>query len=61
MPAVIPAIDGTRVILLGEPLYERTWNAVRTFAGLRATLDASALSEQDARAWLDRIAAAEAN
>ena len=58
VPAVIPAIDGTRVILLGEPLYERTWNAVRTFAGLRATLDASALSEQDARAWLDRIAAA---
>ena len=40
VPAVIPAIDGTRVILLGEPLYERTWNAVRTFPGLAARLDA---------------------
>ena len=61
VPAVIPAIDGTRVILLGEPLYERTWNAVRTFPGLPARLDASALSERDARAWLDRIAAAGVN
>ena len=53
VPAVIPEIDGTRVILLGEPLYERTWDAVRTFPALRATLDPSALSQQDARAWLD--------
>ena len=58
VPAVIPALGGTRVILLGEPLYERTWNAVRTFPTLPARLDARPLTGEETRVWLDRIAAA---
>jgi hypothetical protein len=53
-PADIPPLDGHRVILLGEPSYERFWDASRAFPHLPATLDARPLSEDEVTKWLAR-------
>lgn len=54
-PRDIPKVDGHRVVLLGPPAYERTWNAGRTFEPLRALLNARTLDDEETAAWLRRI------
>jgi hypothetical protein len=54
-PRDIPMVDAHRVVLLGPPAYERTWNAVRTFEPLRGELDARTLDDDEAASWLYRI------
>jgi hypothetical protein len=54
-PADIPVLDGHRVILLGEPSYERVWESARTFPHLPATLDARELSDDEVSSWLERL------
>ena len=38
VPADIPTFEGTRVVLLGPPPYERSWNSVRRFPDLAVDL-----------------------
>jgi hypothetical protein len=54
-PRDIPKVDGHRVVLLGPPAYERTWEAVRTFEPLRAQLNARTLDDAETASWLRRI------
>jgi hypothetical protein len=60
-PWEIPALDGTRVVLLGPPSYARLVPAQRTFASLRARLALEALSTERVDAWLARVVRANAN
>lgn len=58
MPADIPTLDDTRVILLGPAPYPRSWQAQRMFLKLPAGLDAEVLDEEAVTDWLGRIAKA---
>jgi hypothetical protein len=59
MPADILPFEGQRVVLLGPPLYERSWNTARAIPALKPTLEVQkVLEEQDVRQWLNRLAAA---
>lgn len=60
-PWEIPALDGTRVVLIGPPSYARLVPAQRTFAALRAELRLEPLPADDVAGWLARIARANAN
>jgi hypothetical protein len=58
-PADIPSFEGTRVILLGPPSYERTWSSQRLFSRLPAELTVDRkLSGAEVDQWLDRMARA---
>lgn len=60
-PWEIPALDGTRVVLLGPPSYARLVPAQRTFTSLHARLELDALSGDEVAGWLARIVRANAN
>ncbi len=59
VPADIAPFEGTRVILLSPPPYERTWNAGRVFPGMKAELQVlEILAPEQVQDWLRRIARA---
>jgi hypothetical protein len=60
-PWEIPALDGTRVVLVGPPSYARLIPAQRTFASLHARLDLEPLPSGAVERWLARIVRANAN
>ena len=37
-PRDVPARDGTRIVLVGPPAYQRSWNVSRSFSALGATV-----------------------
>lgn len=58
-PADIRPFEGRRVVVLGPPPYERSWNAARLFDAMRA--DATVERELDAaevQAWLRKLGGA---
>jgi hypothetical protein len=58
-PADIPQFEGQRVVLLGPPSLERSWNAMRIFESLPASLKIEKnLSSEEVRSWLQKFAAA---
>ena len=58
-PADIEPFEGTRIILLGPPPYNRYWNAGRFFPHISSELEVlEKLPEQQVRQWLTRIATA---
>ena len=59
VPADIPPFEGTRVVLLGPPPYDRSWNCVRKFPDMTGALHLEhILSADETRDFLARIAAA---
>jgi hypothetical protein len=59
IPADIRVFEGTRIILLGPPPYQRGWNAERRFSGMVGELEViEKLAPETVQAWLDRLAAA---
>jgi len=55
-PADIPALDGTRVVVLDPPPYQRTWNAGRAYPLMRPTVTVEgALTAGEAAHWLSRV------
>lgn len=59
VPADIPPFEGTRVVLLGPPPYERSWSAVRKFPDMAGDLRLERiLTPDEVRDTLGRIAAA---
>ncbi|MBK9001816.1 MAG: hypothetical protein IPM35_39340 [Myxococcales bacterium] len=60
-PWEIPALEGTRVVLIGPPSYARLVPAQRTFASLRARLDMRPMARDEVDAWIARIVRANAN
>ena len=58
-PADIPLFEGQRVVLLGPPSLERSWNAMRIFEFVPASLKIEkTLSSDEVRTWLQKMAAA---
>ena len=58
-PGDISVFDGFRVVLIGEPLYERSWSASRAFAALSARIQVEhVLTLGETVAWLSRLSAA---
>ena len=56
LPSKIPAWEGTRVVIAGQPTIERTWNTCRTFAFLAEQVTLlHELSPADARHWVERM------
>lgn len=56
-PEDIPVFEGYRVIILGEPLYQRGWNAQRMFSNLPAELKVEQkLSRHEVLGWLKKMA-----
>ena len=59
VPADIPPFEGTRVVLLGPPPYERSWTTGRKFPAMAGDLRVeSVLTTDEQRDLLGRIAAA---
>jgi hypothetical protein len=55
-PADIPLFENTRTVLLGPPPFPQTWDANRTFEGMKADLRVlEILNPENVRSWLDRI------
>lgn len=51
--AKLPAIDGERIVLLGEPAYPAEWEAIRTAAGVSADVEClEVMSANSVDAWL---------
>lgn len=51
-PSDIPVIDGTRLLVLDPPAYERAWNAGRMFPGMPGSLTLTGvLSADEAAHW----------
>lgn len=58
-PEDIATFEGHRVVLLGPPSYQRSWQSQRMFAGLPADLTVERkLNKEEVRQWLQRLAAA---
>jgi hypothetical protein len=58
IPADIAAFDGRRVVVLGPPSYQRSWNTARRFAALPARVEVrKVLTADETREWLARFAA----
>jgi len=61
VPADIPTLDGTRIVLLTEASYVRTWNGGRIFRGMRGDLRLEeTLTPAVVEDWLQRLRAANA-
>jgi hypothetical protein len=60
-PWEIPMLGDTRVILLGPPSYVRLIPAQRTFATLKASVEATRMTDEQTAEWLARIARAGTN
>lgn len=59
IPDDVAPFEGTRIILLGPPPYERTWNAGRHFPSMSGELQvARQLTDEETRQWLARLASA---
>ena len=58
-PVDIDKFERHRVVILGEPSYQRSWGVQRLFGGLRAELGIEReLSADEVEQWLTRLAAA---
>ncbi len=58
-PADILPFEGTRVVLLGAPPYQRAWNAGRRFPNMPAEFHVEEhLSHEQVDDWLNKLAAA---
>ena len=58
IPGDIMPFDGTRLFLLGEAPYVRSWNAVRVFDGMMPEFELTRqLSETEVQDWLQKIQA----
>ncbi|WP_229403463.1 hypothetical protein [Micromonospora okii] len=56
-PADIPLLDDARVVVLDPPPYQRSWNNIRRFPLMTASLTVdAALTEDEATDWLARVA-----
>jgi len=52
LPDDIPVVEGRRLLVLDEPLYQRSWNADRFFPMLPGTAELTrVLSADEARTW----------
>jgi hypothetical protein len=61
LPADIPALDGTRLVIAGPPTIERYWNTCRTFASLAEDVQlVRELEPAEAERWIERMKAAAA-
>lgn len=57
IPADIAPFEGTRIILLSPPPYQRAWGGGRVFPGMKAELRVlEILSPESVQRWLGRIA-----
>ncbi|MFJ5215725.1 hypothetical protein ACIP98_13485 [Streptomyces sp. NPDC088354] len=55
LPDDIPVVEGRRLLVLDEPVYQRTWNADRFFPLLPGRAELTrVLSADDARTWFAR-------
>ncbi|MGW1736321.1 hypothetical protein [Streptomyces sp. NBC_01617] len=55
LPDDIPVVEGYRLLVLAEPLYQRSWNADRFFPYLPGTAELTrVLSDDEARTWFAR-------
>ncbi|MGW8888229.1 hypothetical protein [Streptomyces sp. NPDC055749] len=55
LPDDIPVVEGYRLLVLDEPLYQRSWNADRFFPDLPGTAELTrVLSTDEARTWFAR-------
>ncbi len=58
IPSDIPVRNGYRIILLGEPAYQRSWANSRMFGHLRPEFtDLTVLSTEDVQDWLEQLSA----
>lgn len=56
IPADIQKLNGKRIILLQDPPYQRSWNAVRPFSGMKGEIsDVTQLSLSDYKQYIERI------
>jgi hypothetical protein len=59
VPADIVPFEGTRVVLLGPPPYDRSWNSIRKFPAMAGDLRLEhVMTADETREFLGRIAAA---
>jgi hypothetical protein len=59
LPDDIPVVEGHRLLVLDEPLYQRSWNADRFFPHLPGTAELTrVLSDDEAQAWFARTSSA---
>lgn len=59
VPADIPLFEGARVVVLDPPPYQRSWNNIRRFPMMPASLTVTgALAPAEAPDWLARVAPA---
>ena len=55
-PADIPRLEGTRVVVIDPPPYERTWNAGRAYPLMRPSVTVTAiLPAAEAARWLSKV------
>jgi hypothetical protein len=55
LPDDIPVVEGCRLLMLDEPMYQRSWNADRFFPLLPGTAELTrVLSADEARTWFAR-------
>ncbi|MEU3555796.1 hypothetical protein [Streptomyces fragilis] len=58
LPTDIPLVDGSRLLVLDDPSYARSWNADRFFPALPGTAELTGvLSAEETRAWFARTSA----
>jgi hypothetical protein len=59
-PRDVPAVDGVKTLIAGPSALERSWNAGRTFAALRASADIrEEMPREEVRETIARLASAE--
>ncbi|MCX4460882.1 hypothetical protein OG585_49090 (plasmid) [Streptomyces sp. NBC_01340] len=59
LPDDIPVVEEYRLLVLDEPLYQRSWNADRFFPHLPGTAELTrVLSDDEARTWFARTSSA---
>ena len=55
-PADIPRLEGTRVVVIDPPPYERTWNAGRAYPLMRPSVTVTEiLPAAEAARWLSKV------
>ncbi|MEU9736397.1 hypothetical protein [Streptomyces sp. NPDC048002] len=60
LPDDIPVVEGRRLLVLDEPLYERSWNADRFFPHLPGTAELTrVLNADETRLWFARTSTPE--
>jgi len=57
VPAQIPTLDGTRLLILGAPPYRRSWTASPVFPAMSGSVEVDrVLTRDETQAWLDYLA-----